>query len=803
LFVIQKHEARRLHFDLRLELDGVLKSWAVTRGPSLDPSEKRLAVRTEDHPVDYAGFEGRIPEGYGAGTVLLWDRGEWRPRGDPREGLRNGVLKFELEGERLKGGFALIRMKRRGREKREHWLLVKERDPHADEEADPVAHWRRSIKTGRDLAAISRGGEAYDEGRAYPVNAGDERLGGKDAPKSGRTRKEAPLPAFVPPQLATLRDRPPAGEEWLHEVKFDGYRIQALVADGKVRLMSRNRKDWTEHYPALARALERLDVHSAVIDGELIAVDGHGGGDFGKLQQAAGKSGAPLLYYAFDLLYLDGEDLHQERLADRKRRLNRILDRVGDPVRYCDHIQGSGRRVIEQACGMNLEGIISKNANSPYRSGRGTAWIKVKCINRDEFVIGGYRKSGKRGRPFASLLLGEYSGERLVYRGRVGTGFSERTMDRLASRMKPLERESTPFQDPPRDARKDAVWLEPELVAQIGYWELTADGHLRHPVFLGLREDKPAPEVTEAGRRQEREPGTGALHGVRLTNPDRVLYPEQGATKRQLAEYYSDHARLVLRYLGGRPLSLVRCPEGRGGECFFQKHHTASTPEQIKTVMVAEREGEKAPYLLIDSAAGLVAAAQIGALELHIWGARAERIEQPDRLVFDLDPDESLSFAHVREAAAELRDVLEAANFASFPLLTGGKGIHVVVPLEPRRGWADVKAFSRGLAGKLAEASPRRYVARMSKARRKGKIFIDWMRNERGSTAIAPWSTRARHGAPLAMPVSWEELARTESAAAWTLSDTAALRARLETDPWEGYHRLRQPITGAHMKFAV
>lgn len=796
LYVMQKHDARRLHFDLRLELDGVLKSWAVTRGPSLDPSEKRLAVRTEDHPLEYGGFEGRIPEGYGAGTVLLWDRGEWRPKGNPHDGLRDGVLKFELQGERLKGGFALVRMKPRRRDWREYWLLVKERDSYADEEADPVKVWRESIKTGRGLHALAASGEACGEGRHYSTGTGREIPAERQKSATGPSAEQR-IPVFVPPQLATLRDAPPDGDQWLHELKFDGYRIEALIRSGTVRLLTRNRQDWTERYPGIARALAALDVGSALLDGELIAPGGTGGGDFGELQQAAGRSDANLVYYAFDLLHHDGEDLRALTLVERKARLRALLEGAGDPVRYSDHIQGNGRQVFAQACKMKAEGIISKKAGAPYRSGRGLAWLKAKCVNKDEFVIGGYRKSDKRGRPFASLLLGEYEDGDLVYRGRVGSGFDGQTLSRLIEIMSPLARSECPFRRPPAEARRSAVWLKPELVAEIAYAEQTADGLLRQPVFLGVREDKRAREVTGAERRGAPDP----LHGVRLTNPDRILYPDQGVTKRQLAEYYGEFADLILPFLCERPLSLVRCPSGRVGKCFFQKHRVASTPDEIKTVMIAQSQGGEEACLVIDSAKGLVAAAQIGALELHIWGARTDRIEQPERLVFDLDPDESLEFRHVRAAAAEMRDLLGAAGLVSFPLITGGKGIHVVVPLLPRRGWNEVKTFARGLARKLAEAAPERYVAQASKKRRKGRIFIDWMRNGRGATAIAPYSTRAHPGAPVAMPVSWEELEEIESSAACTLADVAVMARHRERHPWENYHRIRQWISKAHLDF--
>ncbi|MBI1235047.1 MAG: DNA ligase D [Alphaproteobacteria bacterium] len=787
-YLIQKHDATRLHFDFRLELDGVLKSWAVTKGPSLTPSDKRLAVRTEDHPVEYAGFEGVIPKGYGAGTVMLWDKGEWEPKEDPKKGLEKGELKFTLHGERLKGGWALIRMSDKG-EKRENWLLIKEKDEHADEDTDPVETWTESVETGRDLEAISNEGERYKKGKDYS---------GKPPAKRTPPRKDAKAtgkpPDFTEPQLATLRDEPPEGADWLHEVKYDGYRLQALIGGGKVRLVTRNGKAWTDRYSPIADALASLDVDSAAIDGELVAVDEAGRSDFSALQRA-GEGDVALAYFAFDLLSLNGTDLKKEPLKARKTALKACLGKADGPIRYSEHIEGQGDEVIARACDMHLEGIISKKLDAPYRSGRGSGWIKSKCVGNDEFVLIGYRKSDKKGRPFASLLLGEYEGETLKYRGRVGTGFDEALFDSLSKKMKRLERKTPPVEDLPADAKRGAVWLTPDLVAQIAYTERTADGVLRHPSFLGLREDKPAKEVKMPASGD----GTATICGVRITHPDRVMYPGQGATKRAIAEYYAAHADRILEHVKDRPLSLIRCPSGRDGECFFQKHHNASTPHALKTVEIREKDGGKASYLKITDAAGLVGAAQIGGLELHVWGALADKVEEPERIVFDLDPDEGYDFGDLKTAARELRDVLGAMGLESFPLLTGGKGIHVIVPIERRNSWDEVKGFAKGLATKLAEADPDRYVAQASKAKRKGKIFIDWLRNERGATAIAPYSPRARENAPVATPVSWGELSRIKAANQFTLDNIDARLKRLKSDPWEGYDTVRQSLTKARL----
>lgn len=504
-------------------------------------------------------------------------------------------------------------------------------------------------------------------------------------------------------------------------------------------------------------------------------------------------------YYAFDLLFLNGEKLTGEPLHRRKERLKPLIEKAASPLYYSDHIQGRGDEVIRKACAMHLEGIVSKKKDAAYRSGRGTTWIKSKCVGNDEFIIAGYRESDKRGRPFSSLLLGEYAGDTLIYRGRVGTGFDEAALEKLYKKMRPLERKTSPYGTTPPEAKQDAVWVTPKLVAQIAYTEKTSDGRLRHPSFLGLRDDKPAEEVTLMAR-DEKDEAT-ELCGVRLTHPGRVMYPGQGATKQQVAEYYFENAERILKYLKGRPLSLVRCPAGREDECFFQKHHGASVPKELNSIKIMEKDGKTARYLMIDDVKGLVAAAQIGALELHVWGARADRVERPERVVFDLDPADGVSFSAVRDAAVELRDVLKAAGLESFPLLTGGKGVHVVVPIERRREWQDVKTFAKGLAQKLAGASPARYIAKSSKSARKDKIFVDWLRNERGATAVAPYSLRARPGAPVATPVSWRELRKIEAANAFTLDNIGARLARLKSDPWEGYDALRQSITQSVLDF--
>jgi len=798
LYTIQKHAATRLHYDLRLELDGVLKSWAVTKGPSYDPADKRLAVRTEDHPLDYATFEGRIPEGnYGAGTVLLWDRGTWEPLDDPREGLEKGKLAFRLNGERLRGRWALVRFKGKDSSKRENWLLIKERDEAVDPERDVTADETASVASGREMEAIAAAPEA--------VWRSDRSEAADPAPAKGRKSRAKPaaqaLPAFVSPALATLVDHLPSGDDWVYEIKFDGYRTLAAVSGDEVRLHTRNGLDWTHRYPSLVRALAKLDLDGALLDGEVVVVDKAGRTDFGALQRALKGEGGTLSYFLFDLLQIAGEDLRKQPLVERKARLEALLTGLGreGPLFYSGHLDRGADQMLERLCGEDFEGVIAKRANSPYRSGRGRSWLKIKCERTQEFVVVGWASS-TRDRPFSSLLLGVEEEGGLRYAGKVGSGYSEEELASLSARLRKLARKTAPVEgEVPADARRGAHWVRPELVAQVQFAEFTRDGLVRQGRFLGLREDKPArdvvrerPEPVEEAEKMAASESAGTVAGVRLTHPERVLYPQQGVTKRSLAEYMVLAAPRMLPQVSRRLVSLVRCPEGRAKQCFFQKHGGAGLPAQFQRLPVREKGDKQNDYLYVDSVEALVAAVQMGVLELHIWGSHIDRVEQPDRIVFDLDPDPTVDFAAVKAAAVRMRDALDALGLQSVPLLTGGKGVHVVVPIARRYEWPTVKAFSGALAHRFADDDPGRFVATITKAKRKGRIFIDFFRNDRGSTAIAPYSPRAREGAPLAWPVSWEELAETESAASVSVPDAAA-RLR-EADPWVGYDDLRQSL---------
>ncbi|MFC0199408.1 DNA ligase D [Paracoccus rhizosphaerae] len=743
-YSIQNHDATRLHWDLRLEWQGVLLSWAITRGPSLNPSDKRLAVRTEDHPLSYLRFEGQIPSGqYGAGTVMLWDLGWWQPLEPAARGLSKGHLRFRIHGRRLTGDWNLVRMKGRktGDSKRENWLLIKS-DDEAAHRADPVETYRTSIATGRDFAAIS-------------------------AEKAPRLRdRTGTRPRPVPVQLATLtEDLADSGSHW-HELKLDGYRMQAALGKGGTRIWTRNGHDWTDRFADLVPAFDDLDCKSALIDGEIVAGAGLQG--FSALQDAI-AAGGPFGFVAFDLIQLDGKDLSKRPLTERRRALEQLFSPL-PPMGALDLspvIDGDPQEALDLICGSGGEGVIAKRRDAPYRGGRSRDWLKIKCRHRGEFVIVGWQASSSRARPFASLAVAARRGRDLVYMGKVGTGFDEDAMADLAARMAPLKRAKPPVQAPKAEAR-GVTWIDPRLVAEVNYAETTGQGRLRHAVFLGLREDKPARQVqVEEPVATDRED----IAGIALSSGDRVIFPDAKVTKADLARYYRDIAPLMLPEVQDRPLSLVRLPDGLTGQRFFQKHPGKGFPDALKTVPIAESDGETHPYAYGSDAAGLVAAVQMGTVEFHIWGARRDRLDRPDRLVFDLDPDEGLSFATTRRAALDLRDRLADLGLECWAMLSGGKGVHLVVPLRRSVGWDTAKLFARGVATLAATAQPDRFTAEMSKARRKDRIFIDWLRNERGSTSVAPFSVRARPGAPVACPVTWDELSRLRRPAPFSLQE--------------------------------
>jgi bifunctional non-homologous end joining protein LigD len=832
-FVIQKHDATRLHFDLRLELDGVFKSWAVTRGPSLDPEDKRLAVEVEDHPLDYGDFEGTIPEGqYGGGTVQLWDRGYWEPEGrkSPEKALAAGELKFTLFGKRLGGSWVLVRMKDTARSKRHNWLLIKHRDAAARdaEGAAAVLAEDKSVASGRTMATIAAGkGRApkpfmLADGEAAPDAVWQSNKAEAARPRKPARRRRAAatgaVPDFVPPELCRSLERPPSGEEWLHEIKFDGYRVQLRVVDGRASLKTRAGLDWTEKFPAIARAGAGLS--DALIDGEIIALDDNGAPDFAALQAAISeKRTEDLVFYAFDLLFDGAEDLRPLPLVERKARLKALLEDAPDEgarLRYVEHFETGGDAVLKSACRMALEGIVSKRRDSAYTSGRSDNWGKSKCRAGHEVVIGGWTTTEGR---FRSLLIGVNRGRHFIYLGKVGTGFGAAKLKTLLPRLKAAAAEASPFTGANAPKRVPNVnWVRPELVAEIEFAGWTADGLVRQASFKGLREDKPAREVvaeTPAPPEQiaadpapepevaKASSGKPVVMGIVISHPDKALWPDAGdgepVTKLDLARYLETVGPWMMTHIEGRPCSIIRAPDGYAGENFFQRHASPGMSSLLSTVEVF---GDHKPYLQIDRIEGLAALAQIAALEFHPWNCQPGHPEIPGRLVFDLDPGPDVPFPTVVEAAREMRAVLESLGLISFCKTTGGKGLHVVTPLAMTRrsklDWPTAKEFAHEVCRRMAAEHPDRYLINMSKKLRPGRIFLDYLRNDRMATAVAPLSPRAREGAPVSMPLTWEQVTRSLDPKRYTLRTVPDLLAK--TRAWADYCDSEQPLEPAIKK---
>ncbi|WP_064697317.1 DNA ligase D [Rhizobium aegyptiacum] len=837
-FVIQKHDATRLHYDLRLELDGVFKSWAVTKGPSLDPQDKRLAVEVEDHPLDYGDFEGTIPKGqYGGGTVMLWDRGYWEPEGrkSPEEALRKGDFKFTLEGERLHGSFVLVRMRNdRERSKRTNWLLIKHHDEFSVEEngAAILEENITSVASGRSMEMIAagkgrkpkpfmvEGGEVqadavWDSNHGLAAEERQEARGGKPA-----TATAVDLPDFIAPQLCEKLERPPGGDGWIHEIKFDGYRIQMRVLEGEATLKTRKGLDWTAKYPEIAGAASALP--DCILDGEICALDEHGAPDFAALQAALseGKTGG-LVYFAFDLLYDGGEDFRLKPLIERKTRLQELLTDAGnDPlIRYVEHFTGGGDAVLRSACKLSLEGIVSKQADAAYQSGRTESWAKSKCRAGHEVVIGAYAKTNGR---FRSLLVGVFSDGHFVYVGRVGTGYGAKKVEALLPKLKALEMATSPFTGigAPRK-QAEVVWVKPELVAEIEFEGWTADGLVRQAAFKGLREDKPAKEVeaerplrpstTEVAEpaprptpKTTRRTGQKAdVMGVLISNPDKPLWPDANGrdpvTKEELARYYEAVGDWMIDHLKGRPCSIIRAPDGIGGEQFFQRH---AMPGQSKLLELVKVFGDKKPYLQIDRIEGLAAVAQIAAVELHPWNCEPGQPEVPGRLVFDLDPGPDVPFSTVVAAAREMRDRLEDLGLISFCKTTGGKGLHVVTPLAVNKrrplSWPEAKAFAHDICQQMARNNPDLYLIKMTKSLRGGRIFLDYLRNDRMATAVAPLSPRGRPGATVSMPLTWTQVKSDLDPKRFTIRTVPALLSK--SSAWKDYCEGQRPLEQAIKK---
>jgi bifunctional non-homologous end joining protein LigD len=794
-YVIQKHAARRLHYDFRLELNGVLKSWAVPEGPSLIPGKKRLAVHVEDHPLEYGDFEGVIPEReYGAGTVMVWDRGTWTPEFDPEFGYKKGHLKFTLQGEKLKGAWHLVRMARKPREKQEAWLLFKSDDEAARPEGAPdiLAEMSRSAATGRDMAEIAR-----ERDRVWSSKQGGELKQKKQRrrpavdPAKVPKAKRGPLPKFVEPSLPSAVETAPSGADWVHEIKYDGYRVQIHIENGRVILRTRTGLDWTERFPVIAKAVTSLPVKSALVDAEIVVQTEAGVASFTAHVDAQRTGKGDLVLYAFDLLHLDGFDLREASLKERKAALAKIIagkDEDGR-IRFSDHLPGDGDTIFRHASRLGLEGIVSKKLSSTYRSGRVTSWVKVKSTARTPFVIAGYVPSTVDKKSIGALVLGEYVDGKFVPSGHVGSGFSAAMARELFEKLDPLRTKTAPLKDETAVA-KGAKWVDPVLVAEIEYRTRTGTDIIRHATFRELVEGAD-PKTIVRQPSAPAKPAKDAAPAVRLTNPGRLLWPEQGITKQGLADFYTEIADWILPHIVGRPLSLVRCPDGVDKQCFFQKHRWAGLGKAARDVPVSN---EKEPALAIDDLTGLLEFVQASVLEIHPWGAQADHPELPDCATIDLDPGDDVPWDQVIAAALEVRSRLSDLGLQSFVKTTGGKGLHVVFPLTPKADWDTVKAFTQALAERMAADRPDRYTANMAKRERQGRIYVDYLRNGMGATAVGVYSTRARPGAAVSTPLAWEELGPAIRANHFTVENLPKRLAVLDEDPWEGILSLRQSL---------
>jgi bifunctional non-homologous end joining protein LigD len=851
-FCIQKHAASHLHYDFRLGWNGVLKSWACAKGPSYFTGDKRLAVQVEDHPMEYGGFEGIIPaRQYGGGTVMLWDQGTWEPQPghtDVDAGLRDGSLKFVMHGTKMKGKWALIRMGgKAANERKPNWLLIKEHDDFERKQDDaPVTEEEpNSVVTGRTIEEIAgskdhvwNSKDTAKDGKVWFRQESSESVGEK--PSMAKTAKaRSPVsfdamlrdlpkekqPEFVAPQLALLAAKPPSEAGWLHELKLDGYRMQARKDGSGVQMLTRTGLDWTQRVRTVANEVAKLAVNTVTLDGEVVVLAANGTTNFADLQ-ASFQEGAKnvLTFFCFDLLHVDGRNVRGLPLKKRKALLGDVLQGADDDVlRVSEHLETNGEVMFHKACEFHAEGIVSKRATAKYSPGRGGDWLKMKCLHEQEFVVGGYTLPSNGIRGVGALLLGYYKDGEFVYAGRTGTGFTQKTHKLLRGRLEELEQKSSSFGRVPVDAKRGAIWVKPELVVQVRFATWTADDLVRQAAFLGVREDKLAKEVARedpstaptpkrAGRQKAE-----ALHKVetsqpvaaktvsnkemehapvRLTHPEKVLDAESGMTKQMLADYYWAVAEWMLPHIAGRPVSLVRCPEGSGRPCFFQKHVNHMLPPGIGSVDIADKKGTVEPYITLSTAEALAGLAQMGVLEVHPWGSRNEDLERADRLIFDLDPDEALAWEVLAKGASEVRSRLKKIGLESFLKTTGGKGLHVVAPIEPQMEWPEIKEFSRKFVTAIEKANPALYLTKMTKSARKGKIYLDYLRNERGATSVAPYSPRARVGATVSMPLSWNELKVAERPM-FRVSEFAKWRDRLKKDPWKKMASVKQRLTSA------
>jgi bifunctional non-homologous end joining protein LigD len=796
-FVVQKHDARRVHYDLRLEHGGTLKSWAVTRGPSLIVGEKRLAVRTEDHPMQYLDFEGNIPKGeYGGGAMIVWDRGRWEAAFDADKGLQKGHLEIVLHGTRLKGRWHLVRLRPRPGEKKEQWLLIKADDEFARRAGDPdiTEEATTSTVSGRTTDELAAEGELRKDhaGRAKVIQARQRAV--PDPSKVPGARKGI-LPAFLEPSLPQVTDTAPSGARWVHEIKYDGYRIQARIDGSNVRLLTRKALDWTARFAPIAAALKSLGLSSALIDGEIVVEDTGGIPSFTLLQaDLSADRRDRFRYYVFDLLYCEGFDLTKATLLDRKALLQQIAGELpaSMPIRFSEHIEQDGPTMFEHACRLGLEGIVSKRSDLPHRAGRGDHWLKVKGVLRQEFVILGYIPSTAASGLVGALLLGYFDRGTLFYAGRVGTGYSSAQAKSLRDALEKIAATKPKLgNDLPEGAEKGVRWAKPQLVCEVEYRSWTADRLIRQASFKGIREDRPAEEIVleTVPDRPKSDLGRELIR-ARLTHPERILWPEQGVTKEGLAEFYCDIADWILPHISGRVLSLLRHPSGVNEKGFFAKHAWHGLSAAVRRIDV----GEKEKMLAISNFEGLLDLVQAGVVEIHPWGSTLAQPEKPDRLIFDLDPGEDVPWIAVIEAATEVRSRLEELGLRSFVKTSGGKGLHVVLPIEPTADWDVAKKFTQSIAETMAKAQPDRYVAIMSKTARRGRIFIDYLRNGRGATAVAAYSTRALPMASVSTPLAWDELSETIRADHFKIDNLRQRLDVLKEDPWADLFKLMQRL---------
>lgn len=856
-FVIQKHNASHLHYDFRLEMKGTLKSWAIPKGPSLDPSVKRLAVEVEDHPLEYKNFEGVIPERqYGAGVVMIWDYGYWECEGDldPYQSYKKGGIHIILQGTKLHGAWNLIKIKSGknssySKNSKNNWLLIKADDKYARAEAGYDILKKKPLSAVSKLSTLQIQQKVENsQNQTKVIKNTTERKGnnegiGKDKGKGkGKGKKKdnktvslelkkishatkKPMPNNISPELCTLANKTPNGDNWIHEVKYDGYRLLCFIKNKKIQFITRNGKDWTEYFSPLMNDIKKLKIKNAVLDGEVVVLDKNGKMSFQALQATLkGKSTSTMQYYVFDIPYCDGYDLSHVPLLERKELLKQLFATTGNKnVIFSDFIYGNGIKALETACKQKLEGLVSKKIDSIYEQRRSQNWVKCKCGKRQEFVIGGYTKPKGSRKGFGALLLGFYNSKNeLIYCGKVGTGFSQKLLSEMLKKFSKNVRGTSPFANTDLIEKKSEVtWLKPTFVGEVSFTEFTHDDILRHPSFLGLREDKEAKDVGKeieheaiSKKTQKKEnvanikahkKGKPSKHSlkptsnsemiafgtVKISNPKKILYPKPKITKQEIASYYHKISDRILPYITERPLSILRCPDGFGQECFFQKHFLKSFSDSLHPIHI---QGDKQDYFYIKDEEGLINLVQLGVLEFHPWGSRIDNVEKPDMIIFDLDPAPNVEWNLIIASALFIKEQLEKLELQSFIKTTGGKGLHIVIPITRKLEWSEVKDFAHKFALKMCELQPEFFICKMTKSERSGKIFIDYLRNGRGATAVAPYSTRARGNASISTPVSWKELKNIKSADQYTLSNIIARLSKIK-DPWEGFFTCRQSIS--------